>query len=453
MNNIISLTLFSILLFILAISYVLGVSFFLTDYMWSVSLILYLILVYSLRYANGINSIDFYSLFYISILVFIFGRFFGVILGYDKNPIFQLDFFVYRSLNDFEKTKLMYYSYAGLISLEIGLYISRLIFNREKEFCYKINLSKRSLYIILFIYILYTVISLFFQVQNTIKYGYLDQLAQSQSSDYTFQSGTIITLTSAFLISLFCLQDNKRITNIFLLFLGLNTISVLVMGTRGAFICYLLFLIWYYNDFGFKKVNIAKVIIYFSLIFLFLNTIFYYITFRENDENALNIYQRMGKFIYDQGVTLMVFNESTYYNDYPIHQYFQNFIPGSTFIYNTFYHSIPFYDKTFVTHLNYYSNPGLFQLGYGLGWAFFSDIYIYSSGILAFYILYIVLFSIFINWLQFNLKRSLLVGIMTIGTFMYIIYLPRSYLATAFPLLVYIFVIYYSYRLVFKRKK
>ena len=53
--------------------------------------------------------------------------------------------------------------------------------------------------------------------------------------------------------------------------------------------------------------------------------------------------------------------------NYPVAQYFQNFIPGSTFIYSLLFGPVTLENKTFVTYLSYNLNPELFSYGFGLG--------------------------------------------------------------------------------------
>ena len=114
-NNIISFIVYAIFLLIVLSLYFICFVFDFTDYTWSLIVVFYLILVYLLRWINGVNLIGIYSLFYLTTIMFLCGRFLSGFLGYSERPIFELDFFIYHLLSNAEKTTLMYYLFLGLI--------------------------------------------------------------------------------------------------------------------------------------------------------------------------------------------------------------------------------------------------------------------------------------------------------------------------------------------------
>ena len=88
----------------------------LSDYGWSGLFVFYIFIVYFFRYVNKVNLIGVYSLFYFTTLIFLCGRFFAIFLGFQES-LFEIDFFTYRILNDFEKNRLMFFVFLALVSL------------------------------------------------------------------------------------------------------------------------------------------------------------------------------------------------------------------------------------------------------------------------------------------------------------------------------------------------
>lgn len=449
-NNILSfLSFLSLFVFLIVFSFF-DITLVFSDYLWSIIVVLYLIYVYFLRYINNVNFIEIYSIFYLTTIFFIFSRFFVVFFGFDQ-PIFELNFFTYRILDDFEKTRLMTFCLVGLISLELGYYISRILFRKTKVKEYMLYLNDRIVLFILFIYGFFTLFDILNFFKNIGSIGYAEQFALSQTSGYSVSGLT--TIGPAILIGFVLLQDNKKFRKLFLILMGISAFTSMLMGSRAYFICFLLFLLWYLNDNGFKKVGVLKITAFVSALIVFLNTIYYMVTFRVIDDIEENgfIY-KLGDFFYTQGIQLMVFNEVMYHQDYPIHQYFQNFIPGSTFFYNYFIQEIPYYNKTFVSYVGYELNPSLFQLGFGIGWSFFSDAYLYGLGTPFLFGIFIILFVVLINYLQFNFKKSFFIALILMIIFTRLVFLPRNSLATVFPLIVYVSFIYMFFKMLKNQK-
>ena len=452
-NNVICIFIFSFLLFFVLILFLLDHIFYFSDFFWSCIVVFYLSVVYFFRFANRISLIGVYSLFYLTTVLFMCGRFLSLFLGYDERPIFELDFFTYHLLSDYEKTHLMYYLLIGLISMELGLYISRVFFKQVGGEFKPLNIKLWPILLVLSIIVVFQTEDLVTRLMLAASGGYLELFKESQNSSYSFNFMGIVTSLMMGSVGVFCVLKQKKITTIFIFFLAIYFLIAMISGSRGGFICFLLFLLWYLNDFGTKKINTIKLGFYFLSILLFLNTVFYMITFRSVDEvGDSSFFSKIGGFFYDQGVTLLVFNESMYLTGYPINQYFQNFIPGSTFFYSLLFGPITLENKTFVTYLNYNLNPEMFSAGFGLGWAFFADAYRYSFGVIFIYIAFITLFCVFLNWLQMNIFRSTLITVITTSIIIHILFLPRNTLATVFPLIFYV-VILYNFYIQFRLKK
>lgn len=446
-NYFITLLCFLFILVFFSICYVLELEFELSDFAWSLFFIGYVFFVYIFRYINKVNLVEIYSLFFVTTLIFMGGRFFAILLGYSANPLFELDFFTYRLLNDKEKSLLMFLLFLGLASLEVGFYFSKILFkpNELRKNVKEIR-ANALLFFMIFLVAIYVVYITYTNINTVLKGGYLELFIDSQNSGYSYNFLNNIQTLMYALVGIICIQKNKNIQKLYLFILGAYFLGVIFTGSRGSFVCFILFLMWYFNDFGVRKVNALRVFTYFALIFIGLNTVYYMFTLRKMStdlNDSLDFYQKILQFLYDQGVSLFVFNESLYLSNYPIHQYFQNFFPGSTFIASLVSGDIRPENKSFVTYLNSELNPQLFEQGFGLGWAFFADAYRYSFDIVYIYCIFIIIFSIFINWLQLNLYRSRLVMVIASTTLIHVLFLPRGSLNTVFPLIFYSLILYF----------
>ena len=100
-NNLLCLFLIlSLLLLSLSLFYV-GFSLTISDFYWSLFFVLTNAVILWVRfYINKENIVSLYSLFFLTSLLFIGGRFFSVFLGYNSAPLFELDFFVYSVLSE-----------------------------------------------------------------------------------------------------------------------------------------------------------------------------------------------------------------------------------------------------------------------------------------------------------------------------------------------------------------
>ena len=239
------------------------------------------------------------------------------------------------------------------------------------------------------------------------------------------------------------MQPNNKLKNFVLFtFLCLEFLGI-IAGARGSFITYLLFLMWYFNSFGRKKINIAFLSLYMLAIVYFLSFIFSLITIREVGNSNSSFIETLAKFFYEQGITMMVFAESLKIENYPILPYFQNFIPGTSFIYSFLNGELYSYENNFGYYLGYTLNPKMHEMGYGLGWSFYADMYRYSFGNILFYCLIISIFSIFLNnlILKANIKKYSRFILIVSATSL--LFLPREVLSTFFPLIIYASLIYY----------
>lgn len=429
-----SLIFFISLLAVLFSIYYGGVVLSFTDYVWSVFFVLYLVVVYFFRYACNISLATIFSLFYMTSILFLGGRFLAIFLGF-SGSLFEVDFFGSRYLGVYEASNLMFYLFSGFISLEIGLYLSLLTLKRNAGQVIELQLNKFILYLFLVVFAVYVFYSVQQGLLSVMSGGYL-ALYGEQGGDYGFDITSIIKTLFTASVGAFLVQDDKRVRNILLGVLGVYYFGQFIMGLRGGFICYLLLLFWYNADYGLKKVNVIKVLTLMVGIFVFLTAIFNLVSFR-GEVGSETLSDKVLGLLYTQGVTLMVFNDSMNVGNYPIVPYFQNFIPGVSFIFSSLGYGVNTYDVNFGQFLSYTLDPVLFKMGYGLGWSLFSDAHVYSFGNIVWFSVFIMLFSIFINYLQNNVNRNVFFKVIMTSSVIPLCFLPRAGLNSVFPLMFY----------------
>lgn len=445
-NNVISLSLMCILLFFLIFLTFFDFVIYFSDFQWSCTFVFIISFILILRYLNGFNIVSLYSLFFLTSLLFMGGRFVSIFLGYSENSLYELDFFIYKNASALEASSLFYLVMIGFVSLEVGYYLSKL-FIKDKVLFYQknsdvfINSNLKILYFFIFILFFLLFSQMVTAVRAVISGGYL-AIFQLQTVEYSYNFSSLLKTLLIASCGVFLAQKNKNIKILFLILMGFYFTIDMILGGRGGFVCYLIFLVWYIYDFGLKKANILKFSFYVSLILVFLSTIFGLFSLRTISEDNSSIYQSILKLIYDQGTSLMVFNESRFIDNYPIIPFFQNFITGFSFIYSQIFGSVYPYDISFSSFISYKLNPELYNMGYGLGWAFFADAYQYGRRNAIFYSFFIIIFSFFLNFLQFKVTKNILLKIITISLVTSILFLPRSGLNTIFPLIPYILIIY-----------
>lgn len=443
---------FYILIFLfLIISYFFCMEFpiVLSDYGWSSLFVFYIFIVYFFRYINRINLIGVFSLFYFTTLIFLCGRFFSIFLGFQES-LFEIDFFSYRILHDFEKNRLMFFVFLALVSLEIGLYFSKYFLNKKNINKKDLALNKKILWIIFSIVTIILLFSLPDVVNRVLSFGYL-ALHQGQADGYNFGLLGKVTTLLYVLLGFALTQDSKNLKRSVLGVLILYSTLYMFMGSRGTFVCTLLFLLWVYYDYGLKSINPLKFFSYLTAIAFFLISVFSIISLRTKDLTISNDgpLDAMLKLLYDQGITLMVFNEVFYLDKYPILPMIQNFIPGSVFIASKLGLADP-YNISYGNFLASNLDRSLFEDGYGLGWSVFSDLYVMSFGIFGFFGFFVILFSIFLNFTESMLHKNFFWKILVVSTLPALLFLPRAGLYTYIPLMYYVFILYLIVKYKFK---
>ncbi|MEG0873599.1 MAG: O-antigen polysaccharide polymerase Wzy [Clostridia bacterium] len=440
LNLKISLLFFLILTVIFNLIYLAGFNLEVSDFVWSFLIILYLACVYFFRVVNKVSILNLFSLFYITFLLFMCGRFFSIFLGYDKS-LFEFDFFTFNQLNGYEATKLMFILFSGMAGMEVGLYLYQVSKkNKIKNDNRVLNINPYFSYLISFFIITLLYVSIIKALITAMQGDFLSLYAESQNENYNSSLSSFLTPLSLIWLGIVCIMKDKKVQKTYMVLLFVYYFLGLLVGYRGGFICFMLFWVWYVNDYGAKRIDVKKafkVAIYFSMFIVFMNTIYISMTFRDISAGGSGFLNSILGLIYSQGITLMVFNESLYVSDYPVQQYFQNFLPGVSFLYNNFVEAIPYYKTSWNAYLSYSLNPEMYAMGYGVGWSLFSDIYLYSFGVIFLFSGLTVFFSYFLNFIQYNINKSIFFKYIAIVISLNIFFLPRGNLSSIFPLILY----------------
>lgn len=448
-NNLLCLFLILFLLILSLSLFYVDFSLIVSDFYWSLFFVLINGVVLLVRsYINKENIVSLYSLFFITCLLFIGGRFFSIFLGFNSAPLFELDFFVYNILSEREKSKLFFLIISAFLSLELGYYFSNLKLKKYNKASNDMFLMSNKYVLSILILVIFTLLGInsYQNLKNVLEGGYL-ALYVGQTKEYGFSFASLLKTILIASTGIFLSQKNIKIKKIFLIALGFYFLIDIFAGARGGFISYILFLVWYSHDFGNRKANPIRFFIIIAVIAVLLSTIFGLISVRSSEITDVSVYQKILSLLYDQGVTLMVFNESLNIQEYPIIPYFQNFIPGSSFLYSKFIGGLYPYEISFSAFLSHKLNPQLYDLGYGLGWAFFSDAYLYGLRVPAFFCFWVFMFSVFLNYLQFNVKKNIYIKVITISLVFSILILPRAGINTIFPLIPYILILFFIVKL------
>lgn len=391
------------------------------------------------------------TLFFVSFSVFMFGRYFAKLMYFDAD-IFSLNFFYSYSLGQAEATQLTLYLTILIISIFLGVLIraattSALKFSLLDGFN---DLKNKNIWfftcaILAFISYVYTIIGNFLLA---LDYGYLS-LYSAQAESY---SGANFSKTFFYVMLGLSFAFNMKKEKKLLIF-GVAIVGLLSLfsGQRSAFIVSLLLFLWIYG----KKYDLGwiRVAIYMFAFFVVLITLGVF-SARELDVNfqdgIINVFL---KFIYDQGISLMVFDVSTKIDEYPLLATIQNFIPGASKI-ASFFYDVSSYEVHYANYLAYSLDSYAYLKGQGLGWSLPGTFYIWSQGNIVFLILLSIVFGYALRMLDDKSYSSRFFEGMIASIFASIILLPRGQFSNVIPGIIYFYVFYIIFKsFFFARKK
>ncbi len=414
--------------------------FLFTENFWSWFFLIIAALLVLLRSLSGISALSLYSLQFYAFILFFGGRFISTVLTNIESP-FNINFFASYTLNSSGVTHLMSYVICGMVAMELGFYLSkpwRKISFVKNELRTEIDARLlKPMFMLLVPMVIFVLYGSFLAVQ---KYGYLGlYLAQTGEQSGTFKS-IVNTITFVFM-GIAIAYGSKKARFFYIAIYLIISLANLLYGVRGGVVTFILFSLWIYGDFGKIKINLIKIFFGFVLIAVFLIYGLTGFSFRvEDTQSSSGFIDVFSSFLYDQGVTLMVFDLSTKTGNYPWIPYFQNIFPGVSFIVGAFSHVVP-YETSFSNYLSYYNNRGSFEDGYGLGWAVFSDFYVYSKGVFPIFAFFAGIWGYLLSKMEQIARKDLFFRALLASAAPAIIFLPRAGLNTVFPLLFYSFVV------------
>lgn len=412
--------------------------YILNDFTTSIIILIqYILIFFSLWYIANCR-LEPLILFYSTFGLFILGRFVACALGYNLNlwePTFYFDYFITTS----RKIDIIRFVLSFIGALNIGYYISR-------RYCLKstpqvrinvqlLNNILNKVFWILIVSSIFSNIIIFF---NVIQNGYLSLYVGNQTSEYT--GGNIIGSLSYILFGLAYGYGDKIAQKKYLILFCINALFAIIMGSRSAFGGLLLVLLWMYSQN--HKISFIKILFLAISLLIVLLIIFSFSIRAVNAGNTNVTMEILLAFVYDQGISLMVFDASTLVTEYPTIPYFQAFIPGTSFFYRMLSGATIYpWDISFPSYMCNFLNPTYFEKGWGLGWTAMSDFYIFSGRHISLFFILSAFFSYIIGRLELDSRKSRFIKSLIYTIIFPLLLYPRSGLNTIIPLSIYYLII------------
>ncbi|HCT3120671.1 TPA: O-antigen polysaccharide polymerase Wzy [Morganella morganii] len=410
---------------------------------WSLLFISFCGIVFGLKKINRISLLSAQSLFTLTIMLFLGGRFFSQIFILEPIEIFQLNFFAHYTLSSLDATKLFLLLLIGISYSEAGQYFA-LLTQRSSTQTYKMQLIGCLPKQLLWIYILVALGGLLYiinvKLQLVLQHGYLGLYKAQSSETYSSQLESILNTLFWICMGLTLSYGNKKQKKILILMFLIYAASALLLGARSLFGTFILFSLWLYGDFGRKKFSSIKFIIIAIIFILSVNALLISTGLRGSVASDSSLLKTLHTFFYNQGITLMVFDVSMRVENYPIIAYFQSVFPGASYI-ASFLTTTPVHEIHFGSYLSYSLNSEYYKAGNGVGWSIFSDIYLYSNRNIVFYSLLFFLWGWLLTKLEKASTTNFFIRGLAITLIPKILFVARASLSTIIPLAIYYIVI------------
>lgn len=326
--------------------------------------------------------------------LFICGRFFAYLLS-DDMEIFRFDFGLVYDYNKepYEKLRVYNLVYSSFLFYVLG---SSLTVKYGAECNVFMPKNKfRLLFLLSFFLFGYLLIGNINSIIKSQEYGYLS-LYESQGDSYNTPLNLILSALFISLLSFFysIRRYNNKFYFLVFLFIFLQLLTIF-SGGRGAFVSAFLILGWIF--FRYKPVSLKWVVVLIFFIFIFILLVNFLLVFTSRSAESGSILEIITSNLYNQGISLMVFDLSTKIDSYPILAMLKTLIPGIQLLFTPLLGSLETYEVSFPHYITYLSAPELYYQGYGYGWALLADFYVFS-------------FSIFPIFLLFNLFWGMLLS-------------------------------------------
>lgn len=297
------------------------------------------------------------------------------------------------------------------------------------------------------------VLSVYGQIQNfmyAFTQGSYLAMYEGQTEDYT-AGGSLgkILLYICFGLSMAygSTHTQKRYLILFFIY---STINILI-GGRGTLGAVLMFSIWYYSLS--HKINILKLAFLGITSMLFLLWIFSFSIRQADSTMDIGLIDTISYFLYSQGISLAVFDQSRDIVDYPTLAYIQSIVPGSSSIYSLLTGTaLSPQDVSFSSYLSYSLNSSLFANGNGLGWTLLGDLYLFGGRSLVGFGLLSFIFGYICSHIESRASSSMFCKVLLFAIFMRFVLLPRAGLNTIIPFIAYVYVMHSIFKLLFISK-
>lgn len=441
------LCVYTALMSILCMLKELNIELFSDEYISSILFIFYILFIYMVRYKLDFKLFSAFSIFYISCIMFFGGRLISSFLfGY--TDIFQFDFFFSKTLSSSEINLLLYYVFIGFLCLEIGLVISTILFNNKKYIIADVEFELKDKYAIIL-----SLSCSFFVIYESSQAAIISKLLGYEYL-YVYQTGVYNSGILSSILAVFtgiCLSQKNIIAKKILLFsMFISMMLYLYAGKRAEIFSFIFLILWLYTDYGRKNVN-KKYLFVFIFTLSILILLFDNFSVREFNNNMTE-YNVLANLFYEMGGTLLIFEHSTHINSYPIIPYIQSFIPGTSFFIKLVAVDVDLKDAMFSLFLSYQTSETLFYQGFGLGWSFLSDAYVFGFKNIVLYSVFIILFSIFINYLQYSISKNIYSRVILCTILMNLVFLPRDSISSIFPIMWYCVILTFIFKFLMKNK-
>jgi hypothetical protein len=417
-----------------------GISIFSSDIslspvIWSLVFCIFAGFLTVSRTLAGISPTSLYALQFYAICLFIGGRFAANLMSQDQNP-FEMAFFVTYSLDDAGINRLMSLVIGAISAMELGACFVTSQVNQLASYTYfPVRVTPAALKGMLLVVMPLVIVSLYESYTLVRDYGYLG-LYLGQTTDQSSIVKSIATTLAFAMMGLSVAYGDRAARRAYFIVYFFMAVINLLYGARGGFVTFILFSIWIATDLGAKKIGFGKIVACFAGIGVFVIYFMNAVSARGDGGIEGNLLENVSSLLYDQGVTLMVFDLSTKTHDYPWVPYVQNFLPGVAFLAGIF-STMHAQDTGFSKYLSYINNSDAYDDGYGLGWSLFADLYVYAQGNWIIFLVLAVFTGYGIAKTEALARHKPLVKGLLVSTAPSIMFLPRAGLNSVFPLAIY----------------
>lgn len=386
------------------------------------------------------NFVNLQSFFLLGFFVFFLGRISALLLNPSLyNEIFCIDFIFNYCEGNSNINYLILVLNLILLSFSAPFLLyskfKNVVINQDKILKNRLVI----LYLVTFVSSLLVINNVLSSVFLAVSQGYMALYANQVESYQTPYMLLINTIAIAGMAVLYSLKEKIKpifFNVIFLLFL-LSMLFLILTGSRAAFISALLLIIWHiYKN---KSINFIRyfVLLLFSLLVIYsIDTIAALSGARPTESNG-GFLKNMGDTLYNQGITLMVFNSSINIQDYPLLGYIKTLLPGIQVVFSHFDINER-HEFDWSSYMTYHENRQAYNQGLGLGWSIFSDFYILSFGILPIFCLFIYLFGKFLIYVS-NANNNFKMGLLFICILSCFSIVRASISPLIFTIIIYIF--------------